>query len=328
MSETVESRAEIARLARLLRREVDELDYLAEIPSEQLHRLREQVTAVLFDPRSGTLGRLAAASRLLPVGLVATFAQRAFGPVLSARMAGLLEADRAVQMAARLPAPFLADIAGELDPRRAHQLIAAIPPDQISQVARELVRRGDHLTMGSFVGYLEPAAIGAALGELDDEGLIRVAMVLENKASFATVVDAIGADRLAGVIDQVAEHGLWAEALDLLSNLDETARTEVIELAATRDDAVLSALIEAARRQGLWETVLPLTARMSPASRRRFATLPALQQDEVLAQIVEVCNAHRELWVALTPVLAELPERSRARVAALGARGADLHTEP
>ena len=82
------------------------------------------MTETLYDADGGSLGRLAAASRLLPAGLTATIGQRAFGPLLSARLAGLLDPDRAVDVAAKLPPPFLADVAIELDPRRASELIA------------------------------------------------------------------------------------------------------------------------------------------------------------------------------------------------------------
>ncbi len=101
-----------------------------------------------------TLSRLAAASKLLPVGLVATLGERAFGPVLSARITGLLDPGRAVEVAQRLPVDFLADIAVDLDPRRASAVIARIPPQQIGEVTRELVRRHESVTMGRFVGHL------------------------------------------------------------------------------------------------------------------------------------------------------------------------------
>jgi hypothetical protein len=100
VSEPRRAQAELARLARLLGREPATLSYLESIPPRDLERLREQVTEVLFEPTSGGLGRLAAASRVLPVALVATLGERVFGAVLSARIAGLLDPDRGSQVAA------------------------------------------------------------------------------------------------------------------------------------------------------------------------------------------------------------------------------------
>ena len=314
MSEALENRAEIVKLARLLGRRPDELDYLGEVPSADVRGLRDQVTEVLFESGAGSLGRLAAASRLLPVGLVATLAQRAFGPMLSARIAGLLEPDRAVQMAARLPTGFLAEIAVELDPRRAHEVIARIPPVQIAAVTGELVRRREYVTMGRFVGHLEPAAIAAAVESMHAEALLRIAFVLEHKERFAELIELLPDPRLEQVIDTAAAEDLWPEALDLLANLGDEQRRRVIELAATRDDAVLDALIRSAHAEAMWDVVLPLTGLMSDASLRRFATLRSLQARGVLERVVDVAAEHPRLWDVLVPIFSVLPERGRARV--------------
>lgn len=314
MSEALENRAEVAKLARLLGRDPDQLAYLAEVPSDQVRELRDQVTEVLFSSNAAALLRLAAASKLLPVGVVASMAQRAFGAVLSARIAGLIEPDRAAEMAAKLPTPFLADIAVELDPRRAEAVIARIPPAQIAAITAELVRRREYVTMGRFVGHLGPAAIAAAVEAMDESALLQIAFVLETKQTFGDLIELLTPARLERVIDTAARDELWAEALDLLTNLRDDQRARVIELAAARDDAVLDALIRCAHEQQLWDLVLPLTGLMSPDSLERFATLRSLQSPGVLEQIVDVAVAHPGLWDNLLPILAVLPERCQARV--------------
>jgi hypothetical protein len=315
MSEALENRAEIAKLARLLSRRPEQIEYLTELPSQDIRELREQVTEVLFSAGAGSLGRLAAASKLLPVGLVATMAERAFGPVLSARVAALLEPDRAVQMAARLPTPFVTDIAIELDPRRAHEVISQIPPAQIAAVTRELVRRQEFVTMGRFVGHLDPDAVAAAVEAMDDSSLLQIAFVLETKDSFRDLLELLSPERLEHVIDTAAVEDLWPEALDLLTNLSDEQRRRVIELAASRDDAVLDALIVSAQAEQIWELVLPLTSLMSQAGLRRFAALRSLQAPGVLEEIVDVAVDHADLWQHLVPLVALLPERCQARVA-------------
>jgi len=170
--EALRSRAEVLKLARLLGRAPERLDYLQDVPISDLRLLREQVTDVLFGAQSTALARLAAASKVLPVGLMATIAEKAFGPLVSARIAGLLEPSRAVDVAARLPPAFLADVAIELDPRRASDVIARIPAGQIADVTRELVRRDEHVTMGRFVGHLSDEALSAAIDEMDDAVLL------------------------------------------------------------------------------------------------------------------------------------------------------------
>lgn len=185
VDQELELQAEILKLARLLGREPETMNYLARVPPEHLRELRERVTEVLFTAHEMALRRLAAASRLLPVGLVAGLGQHTFGPMLSARITGLLEPDRAAEVAARLPIGFLADAAVELDPRRASAVIAAIPPERISEITAELARRGEYVAMGRFVGHLDDTALASALKVLNDQDLVRTLVVMEERLDVA-----------------------------------------------------------------------------------------------------------------------------------------------
>jgi hypothetical protein len=152
-------------------------------------------------------------------------------------VAGLLEPGRAVDIAAKLPAGFLADVAIELDPRRASRVIAAIPAPQIRVVTSELVRREEYVTMGRFVGHLPDASVRAALDVIDDRALLRIAFVLEHKDRMDKLLELLGRQRFAGLIEAAASADLWPEALDLLSRVNAVHQRELIELARRRDPA-------------------------------------------------------------------------------------------
>jgi hypothetical protein len=246
MSDSLAVRAEIVKLARLLGRDPGQLEYLHEVPAPDIHQLREQITDVLFSAQNNTLRRLAAASRLLPVGLVATIGQRAFGPMLSARVAGMLDPDRAVEMAARLPIAFLADIAVEIDPRRASDVIAKIPPDQIAAVTRELSGREEYVTIGRFVGHVPSQSISAALEVLDDGSLLRTAFVMEAKGNLEELIGLLPSTRIDGIIDAAASQQLWPEALDLLSHLNHEQRADFANRVAARDPRLLEEIARTA----------------------------------------------------------------------------------
>lgn len=188
-----ERRAEILKLAGLLHRHPEQISYLENVPPEDLRVLREQITEKLFTAHEGALRRLVAASKLLPVGLVASLGQSTFGPMLSARIAGLLDPDRAVEIAARMPSEFLAEIAIELDPRRASDVIAGIPAERISEITSELARREEYVTVGRFVGHLGDEAFTAAFAALDDEALSETMFVIE---------DGAGDDRLERLLSE------------------------------------------------------------------------------------------------------------------------------
>lgn len=234
MSERLEVRAEVLKLARLLDQPPGELAYLEQVAAAELCALREQVTEVLFNAHESGLRRLAAASRLLPVALVAQLAERPFGPVLSARIAGLIDPDRAVDLAERLPIPFLADIAAELDPRRSSDVLARIPPDRIAAISRELARRGEHVTMGRFVGYLPTASVQAAVGEMDAATALEVAFVLENKERLPELIALIGTEPLREMVALAAESEYAEEAAELLDHMTPAQRAVVMQMPAVQ----------------------------------------------------------------------------------------------
>ena len=192
MADELAVEAEILKLARLLQREPRRLAYLEEVPLNDLKALRARVTDTLFTDHEAVLRRLAAASRLLPVALVASLSENTFGPILSARIAGLMDPERADQVGQRLPTRFVADIAIELDPRRSIEVIARIPPDRIREVTRELARRKEYVTMGRFVGHLEDEALAAAINTLSDDELVATFLVMEDPPEL---------DRLARLTD-------------------------------------------------------------------------------------------------------------------------------
>lgn len=214
--QSIEARAELLKLARLLGRAPDELAYLEAVSVLELRQLREQVTETLFDSHLGALNRLASASRLLPVGVVAQLAEKVFGPLLSARITGLLDPERAVDVGSRLPASFLADVAVELDPRRASAVLARIPADQIAAITRELLARGEFVTMGRFVGHLPDESLRAAVNVSGPDDLLQVALVLENKDRLGHLLELVGPQRTEQILEAADRAELGPEARELL----------------------------------------------------------------------------------------------------------------
>jgi hypothetical protein len=246
MSESLEVRAEILKLARLLQRDPGSLGYLDQVRAEDIRALRELATDRLFSAQGSTASRLATASRLLPPSLTASLAERAFGPLLSARIAGALDPDRAVEVAAKLSPAFLADVAIELDPRRASNVIARIPASQVAQVASELLRRDEYVTMGRFVGHIAPDALDATLKGMSAHELLHVAFVVEQKEALDGIVERLGTERLTSVLEAAADEDLWPEALSLFAGLSDARAAEVAQAAATGGYRIPEALIDAA----------------------------------------------------------------------------------
>lgn len=271
MSEALAIRSEILKLARLLERDPESLSYLDDVPAEDIRALRELATDRLFDEGSGVLSRIALASKVIPAGLMATLAQRTFGPFLTARIAGEVDPGRAVDVAAKLPPAFLADVAIELDPRRAHTMIGQLPATVAGHVTVELTRREEYVTMGRFVGHITPEALHAALQSMSDSELLAVAFVLEDKTALNSLVDELGLERLEGVLAAAAEEGQWPEALDLFANLSDERATLIARATAGAEPRVLESLFAAADEHQLWEVLAPMLELLGPEDRERLA---------------------------------------------------------
>jgi hypothetical protein len=285
-----QTRAEVRKLARMLGRDPQQLAYLEQLPLADLIALRDRITDVLWSSDGNALNRLAAASRLLPAKVNAAISERAFGPVLSARLAAKLEPSRAVDVAAKLSTPFLADVAAELDPRRASQVIAQMPPRQIADVTRELMAREEYVTMGRFVGHLSDESIAAALGETDDRSLLRVAFVLEEKERLEHLIGLLPAPRLSSVVRAAADDELWLEALDLLEHLSDGRRSAIVAAALDLDPGTQESLVAAVVEHDLWNEVLVIAERdatLQAELARRVESLSAAQRRELAPRIRE-----------------------------------------
>ena len=260
MSATLAGRAEVQRLARVLGVEAERIGFLQRVAPEDVRALRQRVSDVLFDADRSTLQKVAAASRLLPAPLVATFAEKFFGPLLSARVTGLLDPGRAVDLANRLPPAFLAELSGALDPRRVPEVVSRIPAARVVEVARELARRADFATMASFVPHLADETLLATIDVLDDEGLLRIGFHMETTQGLEHLVGLLPEERLRGIVRAAGAVGLWPEALALMNALSEAQRGRLVGLATFQDDDVLTGIVEAAVRHDLVDALLPLVA--------------------------------------------------------------------
>jgi hypothetical protein len=316
MSERLEARAELLKLARLLAVDTDDLAFLDGMTSGELRTFRESATDRLFNEGAKMLGRVGAASRLVPAGVSATIAQRAFGPLLCARAVGTVDPASAVEVARRLPADFLADAVAYLDPRRVVDIIAAAPADVAEIVARELGQRGEHVTMGRFLAYVPDQLIVVGIGALDDEAMLRTAFVLEDKDRLDHAVGLLPPERIPGVMRTAADNGLWPEALDLLSHLSEERLGPIADLVADEPEDLVTDLVTTVSELHLWDSLLPVVRQMSDASRVKIAAFTVFHEPKTLAEIIEAAAA-QGLWPDLVPLIEALPAGVHRTVAEL-----------
>src|SRR3954465_11168458 len=100
----LKTHAEVTKLGRLLSEPPERLDYLHKLRPDDLRLLRELATDAHYTSDGARFQRIAFASSLLPHTLTGLDAQKAFGPLLCARIAGVLHTDHAIAYTLPMPA--------------------------------------------------------------------------------------------------------------------------------------------------------------------------------------------------------------------------------
>jgi hypothetical protein len=222
MSRKSESRAETAKLARLLGVEDSrEIAFLLKAPAPELREYREAITDLLYDDDQELLQRTADSARLLPARTLAAIGESALGPLICARLTGLLDPPRAVEISNHFNVDFLARLAAELDPRRAVAVVSAIATHTLVAVCALMAANGEHVAMGRFVAHLDDEALGLCVESLNDEDLLRVAFVIEGEERLPSIFAMTGAERAERMLAAARASGLAEEAKHVTERLKD-----------------------------------------------------------------------------------------------------------
>lgn len=313
--------AEILKLSRFLDIQPEKLAGLGPVEALAIRALREQATAAFFDDDRKLFQRVAAAAKLLPAGILALIAEKVMGPLLCARIAGVMEPPRAIAIAKRLPDQFLADVCNHLDPRHVEDIIAGVPINKVTAVAKELAQRGEYVTMGRFVGILHHDAIAQVVSHLtDNEALLRIAFFVEDRNALDAVLELVPKDRLEALIQTAASGAdLWPEALGMMGEVSQHWRRELGDLAAGMDEAIINSMTESIQQHGLWRDALPIVADMSQASKQRLASLRSVTSEPVLSDIMLAADQY-DLWPDMLPLVPLMTDEGQALAAKLSAK--------
>jgi len=227
MSAALHSSAEVEKLARCLATDPERLAALEACPPRALRKLRHQVGDHMLDADRRAFARAAAAASSVPAALAAKLAEKALGPLLTARVASLVDEHRIMGIVKRRPDVFLAEVAVELDPRHARHVLLSIPPDRMADIAAELDRRGEHVAMSGFVAYLTPDALTAVVSVLSADALLRVGYLLEAPERLDGIVAGLSDESLTEVVELAAAEDRQDELAGICSHLKARQRRRV-----------------------------------------------------------------------------------------------------
>jgi hypothetical protein len=223
-----ESHAETAKLARLLGLDgPDTISYLYAVPATEIAAYREALTEALYDEGGEQLQRAADAARLLPARLLAKVGEVALGPLVCARLTGLIDPNRAAEISERFSLAFLAQLAAELDPRRAPEVVTLLPGDRVAAIAVAMAARGEQVAMGRFVAHLDAPTLAACVAQLSDEDVVSVAFVAEGSKPHGRIFQAAGVTRMRAALVAAENAGLSEEAAWFVEHLSASQRKKL-----------------------------------------------------------------------------------------------------
>jgi hypothetical protein len=237
---------ELQKLAHCLGVPVGRLDALAGLPSNDLQLLRAQIAEALFQHDRRRFAKMAALSNSVPVALAAKVTQHALPPLLAARTAELIDPDRAADLVGRLSDEYVADVSAAMDAARAPEVVARIPAARIGTIAAELARRQEWVVIGGFVAQISEDGLAAAVRSFDGEQLLRVAYVLDDKSRLDEISAVITDEQRDQMLAAAAEQGLWIELGDMLAHLGPQGRTLLATRLRVASETVRSAVAASA----------------------------------------------------------------------------------
>jgi hypothetical protein len=191
---------EINKLARVLGIKPDSLSALLSSDTDDIQAFRQVVTARLFSMHGARVSALATLSKKVPAGISAKVAEAAFGPVLSGRIAGALDADDAAKLASHLSPEFLAKVSRDVDPARVAPIITQLPEDLIVKVGHMLLADGDAITLARFVSSVSPATALAVISGAEPRQLLELALYVDDRSAMDPLISEFSHERLAGVL--------------------------------------------------------------------------------------------------------------------------------
>lgn len=301
---SIETDTALAKLARILEIDPAEVEFLADLPVDTLRDLRWRISDKLNAADAKRLAGVMAASKLVPTALAATIGEKWFGPVLCARLVGLVEPKRGGQYARHLSVGFMADITTRTDPRVVGDLIHELDLKAMQRIATTLLERGDHLTLSHFVGHIPPDVVAAILAAIDDNAaVVRIARYVEDLTNLDPVVALLPDDRLLDLVAAVDHDDLWVDGLHLFSHLGDTQIARIATTIARRDRDAVGAALDAFTRHQLWDQGLQLVDHLDPTE---LTTLAAelLQLDDSVIDAAIAAMSTRDDWAVLICIAA------------------------
>lgn len=253
---TLDSRAEVARTARLLGVDAEEIGFLEKLDADSLLELRMQLIDVFYEADPG-LARFAKLANMLPSAVIAKLTVEAVGPLLASRIVGQVDTSQAISVLKRVPTGFACDVAVETDPRRVEAMFSESPTKIAKAIADELIARKEYVSIGQLIGYVEDEVMRHALDTASDEDILRASFMAEDKDRIGDGVAMLSDERIKSIMTTAGKQKLFGEAINLMSHLEVEEFVRVADQAMTLPPKMLDSLLRLAEDDDHWYVLVP-----------------------------------------------------------------------
>ncbi len=309
---TLASVALTDRIAHVLGVSSEEIDFLGRLDSDTLRALHSQIVELLFDPAQSRMGGLQNAAKILPPPVTAKVAEKALGPVLAGRIAGLLDTGSSVAIARRLPPEFLADVAGHVHPQRVEVLVRDLPSRQLDAAADVLIERHDLLALGHFAGIIRPDTLQSIVSRLDASVILDVVPYIEPAARVDDLIELVENPVLLSVLRTAHDNTRWVDAFDLVDLLNLISRTRVAELSVPESELIDGA-VRAAAEWDRWPALLSFASLASGVPAKHWKDIDSFGDPEIIGAAIEGAARH-DLWDPLALLVTLWPAVMRRKI--------------
>jgi hypothetical protein len=222
------SALEITKLAHEMHVDEAELAFLATTSPDDLRDLRGIVSHAMFSRHESRVKGLAAVSKKLPAAVTAKITEIAMGPMLSARVAAVMDPADAAKLAGHLKPEFLAELSVHLDPSRVEGIVAKLDSALVIEVGRRLLAEGHLLTLARFTGVVRPETSLEVVDGASGAEILQLALFIDEPSVVDPILAGLPDETVAEIAAATVEHGEAADAL--LAALHEDSRARIASL--------------------------------------------------------------------------------------------------
>ncbi|ABW66763.1 magnesium transporter [Desulfosudis oleivorans] len=275
-------------LESILAADPSQYEFLARLtPAEQKELAR--LIKKRVDEESGVVvSIMTVGSRIVPAVISAQFA-KSMEPSTVARISDKVSVGKAIAIAKRLDADFLAEVAVYQDPQKVAAVVEGLPDDDLVEITEILFLKKDYRVVAGFSDGLSPEKLTRVAERIDDPAtLIEIARHMQNREKVVAVAIALSDDYLLGFMDLLSSGDDYGLAAEVGRAMDTDRQVRLLDRLDPEKAARLASLYPP-------ETIARI---MEKINNDKLVDIARLLSPETIARVMEITDNNRVVTIA------------------------------